>query len=231
MGGVIVVSAAAGTAHTLFLSDGGLVFGCGLDSKGQVGGVAFEGEDKAGDRANKYDRHAVLCPRPIEIPPAPSTMPRGPASVSGADMTSPRHSHSALLTPTGSLTAGAGATTSASKGGADGGARAPPVGTALVAQISCGDFHSAAVTQSQRLYVWGACQLDSGAAPARSGAGKVGDKVDVTPILGGVPKKVSARAWGLYGRDGRRQSVFDSVLFSRCVQVGCSAGFTLVTIA
>ena len=116
-----MVSAAAGAAHTLFLSDLGLVFGCGLDSKGQVGTTIAGWDDRGGvaggvgggggsnidhhskthvlsDNSNhnnnfannnnhnnhhssgsnnganqskmsKYDRHAVLAPRPVEIVP------------------------------------------------------------------------------------------------------------------------------------------------------------------
>ena len=111
-----MVSAAAGSAHTLFLSDLGLVFGCGLDSKGQVGTTIAGWDDRGGgaggvgggsntdqhsknhvlsDNSNhnnpftdnnnhhssgsnsgvnqpkmsKYDRHAVLAPRPVEIVP------------------------------------------------------------------------------------------------------------------------------------------------------------------
>ena len=226
-----MVSAAAGSAHTVVLSDGGLVFGCGLDSKGQVGGVTFEGEsdkDKDKDKANKYDRHAVLCPRPIEIPPVPPTH-RGP----GADTSSPRHS--TLLTPTATSSSSSASSAAATKGGVDTTVRGS-VGTVLVSQISCGDFHSAAITQSQRLYVWGACQLDSGAAPARSGAGKVGDKVDVTPILGGVPKKVRVRSCGRHKASGERETLTPftpslSLSLFVVAQVGCSAGFTLVTIA
>ena len=37
MSGVSIVSACAGTAHSIFLSDTGLLFGCGLNSRGQVG--------------------------------------------------------------------------------------------------------------------------------------------------------------------------------------------------
>jgi hypothetical protein len=37
MSGVSIVSASAGTAHSIFLSDSGLLFGCGLNSMGQVG--------------------------------------------------------------------------------------------------------------------------------------------------------------------------------------------------
>ena len=40
MSGVCVVSASAGAAHSMFLSDSGLLFGCGLNSSGQVGPIS-----------------------------------------------------------------------------------------------------------------------------------------------------------------------------------------------
>ena len=40
MSGIHVISASAGAAHSMFLSDSGLLFGCGLNSSNQVGVIS-----------------------------------------------------------------------------------------------------------------------------------------------------------------------------------------------
>jgi Regulator of chromosome condensation (RCC1) repeat len=66
-----------------------------------------------------------------------------------------------------------------------------------VKSVACGDFHTAALTHSGRLYVWGACAVTSSGdsfphlspiPQAHSGLSSA--KVDVTSSLGGVPSKV-----------------------------------------
>jgi alpha-tubulin suppressor-like RCC1 family protein len=73
-----ITSLAAGVAHSLFLSDTGLVFGCGLDSCGQVGAFTCEKDlshDSDGkvlkplrEASNKVDGHSILCPQPVDFP-------------------------------------------------------------------------------------------------------------------------------------------------------------------
>ena len=71
-------------------------------------------------------------------------------------------------------------------------------------QISCGDFHSAAITHSNRLYIWGgtgtaegvggtsiASRVSVGGLNNLNNAGGKPEKNDVTSMLGGVPKKVT----------------------------------------
>ena len=59
MSGIRVTSAAAGAAHTMFLSDTGLLFGCGLDSSGQVGPHS-PGPGVSDPQRAKVDKHAGL---------------------------------------------------------------------------------------------------------------------------------------------------------------------------
>ena len=71
-------------------------------------------------------------------------------------------------------------------------------------QISCGDFHSAAITQSNRLYIWGgtgtaegvggasmSSRISTGGLSNLNNTGGKHEKNDVTSMLGGVPKKVT----------------------------------------
>jgi Regulator of chromosome condensation (RCC1) repeat len=67
-----------------------------------------------------------------------------------------------------------------------------------VKSVACGDFHTAALTHSGRLYVWGACSVTASGdsfphllplPQAHSGLSSA--KVDVTSSLGGVPSKVT----------------------------------------
>ena len=60
MSGVSVVSVSAGAAHSMFLSDTGLLFGCGLNSRGQVGPLALtpaagdvQGAEESVDKSSK----------------------------------------------------------------------------------------------------------------------------------------------------------------------------------
>lgn len=55
MSGVHVTSLAAGVAHSMFLSDSGLLFGCGLNSNGQVG-AAYAGSQEAEKAKERHDR-------------------------------------------------------------------------------------------------------------------------------------------------------------------------------
>ena len=58
MSGVCVVSASAGAAHSMFLSDSGLLFGCGLNSSGQVGPISKNPgvhEPKVTDKNSRLD--------------------------------------------------------------------------------------------------------------------------------------------------------------------------------
>ena len=67
-----------------------------------------------------------------------------------------------------------------------------------VKSVACGDFHSAALTHSGRLYVWGACAVPVSGADSLSHLSPTpvtdpcSPKVDVTSSLGGVPTKVTA---------------------------------------
>ena len=56
-----MTSVSAGAAHSVFLSNSGLLFGCGLNSRGQVGCVTRQSE-KEGDgdglfKGPKKDKH------------------------------------------------------------------------------------------------------------------------------------------------------------------------------
>lgn len=57
MSGIRVTSAAAGAAHTMFLSDTGLLYGCGLNSSGQVGSLNADPgvSDVHGTGAGRHD--------------------------------------------------------------------------------------------------------------------------------------------------------------------------------
>jgi alpha-tubulin suppressor-like RCC1 family protein len=61
MSGVSIVSASAGTAHSIFLSDSGLLFGCGLNSRGQVGPLITptaseaQGAEESADKNSRCD--------------------------------------------------------------------------------------------------------------------------------------------------------------------------------
>jgi alpha-tubulin suppressor-like RCC1 family protein len=61
MSGVSIVSASAGTAHSIFLSDSGLLFGCGLNSSGQVGPLITptaseaRGAEESADKNSRCD--------------------------------------------------------------------------------------------------------------------------------------------------------------------------------
>ena len=71
---------------------------------------------------------------------------------------------------------------------------------AAVSSISCGDYHSAALTVQDRLILWGDCAMEGGGGGDRGTAGSAGGgsgedageprKFDATPFLGGVPKLV-----------------------------------------
>jgi Regulator of chromosome condensation (RCC1) repeat len=67
-----------------------------------------------------------------------------------------------------------------------------------VKSVACGDFHSAALTHSGRLYVWGACAVPVSGVDSLSQLSPTpvtdpcSPKVDVTSSLGGVPTKVTA---------------------------------------
>jgi hypothetical protein len=70
-----------------------------------------------------------------------------------------------------------------------------------VKSVACGDFHSAALTHSGRLYVWGACSalVNGDSFPHLSHSphahsGPSSAKVDVTSSLGGIPSKVTYQA-------------------------------------
>ena len=59
-----IVAVSAGLAHTLFLSSDGLLFGCGLNSQGQVGSLLEVNERNYFDN---YDKLSILVPRPIVV--------------------------------------------------------------------------------------------------------------------------------------------------------------------
>lgn len=60
MSGIAVTSVSAGAAHSVFLSHSGLLFGCGLNSRGQVGCISNpaerNGEGINGLVKDKHDR-------------------------------------------------------------------------------------------------------------------------------------------------------------------------------
>ena len=59
MSGIRVTSAAAGAAHTIFLSGTGLLFGCGLNSSGQVGPHS-PGPEVYDPQKTGFDKHVAL---------------------------------------------------------------------------------------------------------------------------------------------------------------------------
>jgi alpha-tubulin suppressor-like RCC1 family protein len=188
MSGATITSVAAGVAHSLFLSNTGLVFGCGLDSSGQVGAIICDKDSPHLDDTidgkilkpvrkalSKFDRYSILCPRPVQFP------------IDYKNITAARESDVENT--------GASDECSCTSFSADSVDTVPPEGqkpslghdhvnnqvinniqidksinsevdgnylrinktlrTHTISIISCGDFHSAAISHCQRLYTWG----------------------------------------------------------------------------
>ena len=79
---VKVVSCSAGAAHSMFLSDGGQLFGCGLDSSCQVDSLPLVSATSVSPGSSVVDQISVVFPLPILVksqssPPSETLSPGG----------------------------------------------------------------------------------------------------------------------------------------------------------
>ena len=100
------MSASAGHAHTIFLSDSGHLFGCGMNNRGQVGSLPLRGDET---KKSKIDKSSVIFPYPVIVVDNSSS----------------------------------------------GGRKSELSVEEAVEYVSCGDFHTIAISKVGHIYCWG----------------------------------------------------------------------------